>query len=67
MLSCTLEKYTELSSFMICISQVKHPPQKFPDKNILKKYQYEERYKPLKFHTYIEMIVKCKFQMACNP
>ena len=32
-----------------------------------KKYQYEERYKPLKFHIYIEMIGKYNVQMAHNP
>ena len=38
-----------------------------PDKNIEKKYQHEKAYKPRKCHIYIEMISKCKFQMACNP
>ena len=52
---------------MIGILQVKHPPQKFPDKKNVKKYQDEERYKPRKCHIYKEMIRKCKFQMACNP
>ena len=33
---------------MICMSQVKHPPQKLPDKNMLQKHQYEERYNYLK-------------------
>ena len=51
---------------MIGILQVKHPPQKFPDK-VYKKYQHEERYKPTKCHIYIKMTMKCKFQMACNP
>ena len=38
------------------------PRQKYVTKN-----QYEERYKPLKFQIYIEMIGKYKFQMALNP
>ena len=41
--------------------------QVFPDKTYVKKYQYEERYRPLKFHICIEMTGKCKFQMALNP
>ena len=52
---------------MICISQVKYPPAEIARQKYVRKYQYEERYKPLNFHIYIEKIVKCKFQMACNP
>ena len=39
-----------------------------PRQKICKKYQYEERYNPLKVsQIYIEMIGKCKFQMDLNP
>ena len=31
------------------------------------KYQHEDRFQPRKCHIDIEMIRKCKYQMACNP
>ena len=37
-----------------------------PRQKICKKYQYEERYRPLKFNICIKMIGKCKFQMTLN-
>ena len=45
----------------------KAPSSEIPRQKYVKKYQYEERYKPIKFHIYIEMIGKCKFQWLAIP